>query len=126
MRVFKLPAFARFARREGITDRRLAEAISLLEQGLVDADLGGGLVKQRIARPGKGKSGRFRTVIAYRQGRRAVFLFGFAKSERDNLSLIQLADLKRTAADVLKRGDANIAKDLQSGDLQEVRYGEDA
>lgn len=54
-----------------------------------------------------------------------MFLFGFAKSERDNLGPIQLADLKRTAADVIMRGDANIAQNLQSGELQEVGYDED-
>ena len=79
------PNFGRFQRREGITDRMLGKAIGNAERGLVDAGLGGGLIKQRTARPGQGKSGGYRTIIAYRRGDRAVFLFGFAKSERANL-----------------------------------------
>ena len=86
MRVYKLKAFARFQRRELIADRALWNAVKSAEDGLVDADLGGGLIKQRVARPGRGKSGGFRTIIAYRRGDRAVFLYGFAKSERENLN----------------------------------------
>ena len=57
MRVYKLKAFARFQRRERITDRALVKAVQSAEQGLVGANLGGGLIKQRVARPGQGKSG---------------------------------------------------------------------
>ena len=85
MRVYKIKGFARFQRRERIADTALIEAILAAERGLVDADLGGGLIKQRIARPGQGKSGGFRTLIAYRRNERAVFLFGFAKNERANI-----------------------------------------
>lgn len=63
VRVFKVKGFARFQRRERIADSALARVVRNAEDGLVDADLGGGLVKQRIARPGQGKSGGFRTVI---------------------------------------------------------------
>ena len=83
MRLFKLKAFARFQRREGIADTVLSKAMVSVEKGIIDADLGGGLIKQRVARPGQGKRGGFRTIIAYRRGNRAIFLFGFAKSERE-------------------------------------------
>ena len=79
MRLLKLKAFARFQRREGIADKTLSKTIRSAEAGLIDADLGGGLIKQRVARPGQGKRGGFRTIVAYRRGIRAVFLFGFAK-----------------------------------------------
>ena len=79
MRVFKTRAVARFCKSEAITDGQLTDAIARAERGLINADLGGGLIKQRVARPGKGKSGGWRTLIAYRKGQRAVFLFGFAK-----------------------------------------------
>jgi hypothetical protein len=79
VRLFKLKAFARFQRQEGIADKTLSKAIGSAEGGLVDADLGGGLIKQRVARPGQGKRGGFRTIVAYRRGSRAVFLFGFAQ-----------------------------------------------
>ena len=75
-----------------------------------------------MARPGKGKSGGYRTLIAYPSGSRAVFLFGFAKNERDNISARQLADLKAAASDVLKRSADQIAEDIAAGRLQEVDY----
>lgn len=97
MRLYKLKAFARFQRREQIADRALANAVRRAENGLVDADLGGGLIKQRVARPGQGKSGGFRTIVAYRRGDRAVFLYGFAKSERENLNDDELSYWQRVA-----------------------------
>ena len=90
MRLYKLKAFARFQRRERIADQVLGRAVKSAEEGLVDADLGGGLIKQRVARQSQGKSGGFRTLIAYRRGDRAIFLFGFAKNERDNLDADEL------------------------------------
>jgi hypothetical protein len=77
--------FARLARRSGLPDDRLSEAIDRAEDGKLDADLGGGLIKQRVARPGKGRSGGFRTIIAYRKGERAIFLHMFAKAQQANL-----------------------------------------
>jgi hypothetical protein len=75
MQVFKTRWFARFARSEGIADRSLREAIQRAERGLIDADLGGGLIKQRVARPGQGRSGGYRVIVAYRSRARGVFLF---------------------------------------------------
>lgn len=63
MRVFKNAWFDRFARKQGITDEALLEAITRVKRGLIDADLGGGVIKQRVARAGQGKSGGFRTII---------------------------------------------------------------
>ena len=77
--------FARFQRRQRIADEALARAAQDADSGLVDANLGGGLIKQRLARKGEGKSGGYRTVIAFRRGDRAVFLYGFAKSDRENI-----------------------------------------
>jgi hypothetical protein len=85
VQIYKLKAFARFQRRERIEDKSLAKAVHRIEAGLIDADLGGGLIKQRVARSGQGKRGGYRTVIAYRRGESAVFLFGFAKSARGNV-----------------------------------------
>lgn len=125
MRVFKTKGFARFARQEAISDDALEKAIRQAEHGLIDADLHGGLIKLRIARPGGGKRGGYRTLIAYRQGARAVFLFGFAKSERDNISPDQLADLRAVASDILNRTDNEIEDDLEEARLQEVDYDEE-
>lgn len=79
MRVYKTKWFARFAKRERISDEALCEAIERAEQGLIDADLGGGLIKQRVARLGGGKSGGYRTIVAYRAKNVAIFLSAFAK-----------------------------------------------
>jgi len=96
-----------------------------METGLVDAALGGGLVKQRIARAGQGKSGGFRTVIAYRRGDRAIFLLGFAKNERDNVDDDELAELKGLARSFLAlRGD-QIEALVADDELMEVAYDDD-
>ena len=92
------------------------------ERGLINADLGGGVIKQRVARAGQGKRGGFRTLIAYQAGERAVFLFGFAKRERDNISEAQLADLKALASDMLERSDDVIDEAIAEGLIQEVDY----
>ena len=85
MRVFKTEEFKRFARKEKISDDDLCTAIARAERGLVDANLGRGLIKQRVARKGQGRSGGFRTIIAYRHGDRCYFVYGFAKNEMDNI-----------------------------------------
>jgi len=86
VQVFKTKDFARFARKEKIDDDALCGGVRRAGRGLIDADLGGGLIKQRVARKGQGRSGGFRTIIAYRSTKRAVFLHGFAKSAKDNIS----------------------------------------
>src|SRR3546814_6114326 len=83
-RILKNGWFERFARKERLTDSGLRDAVQRAESGLVDADLGGGVIKQRVARPGKGKSGGYRTLILFRKGDRAIFAFGFAKSAPAN------------------------------------------
>lgn len=103
----------------------LAKAIHDAEKGLIDADLGGGLIKLRVARPGGGKRGGYRTLIAYRTGVCAVFLFGFAKSERANVSTDQLADLKDVASEILSRGEDLISEEVAERRLLEVLYDED-
>ncbi len=81
MRVFKNKPFARFARKAGLTDSALMKAVAEAERGLVDAVLGGGVIKQRVAREGGGKSGGFPTIILFRLGEMAFFVHGFAKSD---------------------------------------------
>jgi hypothetical protein len=86
-RTYKNRWFAKFASREGISDATLVAAIDRANRGLVDADLGGGLIKQRVAREGGGKSGGYRTLVFFRHEERAIFAFGFAKSDKPVLSL---------------------------------------
>jgi hypothetical protein len=121
MRVFKNKPFARFARKAGLADKALLKAITDAEQGLVDADLGGGVLKQRVAREGGGKSGGFRTIILFRLGERAFFVHGFAKSERDNIRDDELAAFKLLAAALLAYDDAALATAVAAGVLVEVK-----
>ena len=88
VQVYVTKTFRRFQRRELIGDQALRQAIERAEAGLVDADLGKGLIKQRVARTGQGRSGGYRTIIALRSGHRAFFLFGFAKSAQSNVCLL--------------------------------------
>ncbi len=105
MAVYKIKAFARFADAERLSDARLLEAVERAAAGLIDADLGGGLIKQRVAREGQGRSGGYRTLIAFRSEPFAVFLFGFARKDRDNLEPKELR-LLRELADVWLNADA--------------------
>jgi hypothetical protein len=120
LRVFVTRVFARFARKERLDERRLCEAIDRAERGLIDAHLGGYVIKQRVARPGGGRSGGTRTLIAYRARNRSVFLYGFAKNERDNIDDRELADLKKLAEHFLSYGDAQIAVALAQSELTEL------
>ncbi len=120
MRVFKNKSFARFARKARITDETLCAAIADASRGLIDADLGGGVVKQRIARQGGGKSGGFRTIILFRIGERAFFVHGFAKNEQDNIRDDELTAFKLLATEMLAYDDEALARATGSGTLIEV------
>jgi hypothetical protein len=96
-----MKSFRRFQRQEGIEDDALRETVRRAARGLVDADLGGGLIKQRVARRGQGRSGGFRTIIAYRAGLRAVFLYGFAKSQKDDIANDELVALRQIGGTLL-------------------------
>jgi hypothetical protein len=120
VRVFKNKSFARFARKARITDAVLCAAIADASRGLIDADLGGGVVKQRIARKGGGKSGGFRTIILFRTGERAFFVHGFAKNEQDNIRDDELAAFRLLAAEMLSYDDASLARAIENGTLTEV------
>jgi hypothetical protein len=123
VRIFKTKWFARYARREQVGDDSLREAIGRAERGLVDADLGGHVIKQRVARSGQGRSGGYRMLIAHRRGDRAVFLYGFAKNERANIARDELATLQDIAAGWLKANDRTLERSLADGLLHEVNHG---
>jgi len=108
VRIFKNKSFARFATKSGIHDTALCKAVLDAERGLIDADLGGGVIKQRVAREGQGKSGGFRTMILFKLGSRAFFVHGFAKNEQDNLDDAELAALKKLAIKMLGYNDAEL------------------
>lgn len=121
MRVFKNRPFSRFAVRNEITDEDLCDAVQRASRGSVDANLGGGVLKQRIARKGEGKSGGFRAMILFRETDRAIFVHGFAKKDRGNVSPRELKALKKLAKVMLAYSDAQLAKGVASGALAEVK-----
>ena len=120
MQLYVTKTFRRFQRKERIGDRDLRQAIERADAGLIDADLGHGLIKQRVARAGQGRSGGYRTIIAYRSGHRAVFLFGFAKSALSNIDDATLAHWQAIGADVLAAGGKAIEAAIADNELKEV------
>jgi len=125
VRIFKTRWVARFTRREQISDASLKEAIGRAERGIIDADLGGGLIKQRVARPGQGRSSGFRMFVAYRTEEKAFFLYGFAKNDLDNIEYHELQALRDLASDMLTRNDAILERAKEEGKLQEIADGEE-
>ena len=126
MRVFKNKWFNRWARNEGIADTALSNAAAEIVEGKVEADLGGYLFKKRVARPGKGKSGGFRTIIGYRRAKsdRIVFLYAFAKNAKANISGKEKAALSLAAGDFLAATDQQITELLANGAIFEVTCDE--
>jgi len=120
MRVFKNAWFERFARKQGIADKALLEAIARAKRALIDADLGGGVIKQRVARPGQGKSGGFRTIILYRTAERAFFVYGFSKNDRDNIDDDEEVVFKKAAGYVLRLSDTHLAELIEQKQFTEV------
>jgi hypothetical protein len=125
LRVFKTKWFARFARRERISDSSLGEAIRRAERGLVDANLGGSVIKQRIARQGQGRSGGYRALVAYRRGVIATFLYGFAKSERENVEPDELQTAREIARGWIEADSDQLAHSIAEGLIQEVEHEEE-
>ncbi len=124
MQALKTRTFARWARKEGLKDAVLRAAMVEILAGLLDANLGGGLVKKRVARPGRGKSGGHRTLLATNLRDKWVFLYGFSKNERDNVDDAELHALKRIAQAYLGIDEESISRLLDAGELIEVDDGE--
>jgi len=103
----------------------LVEAVERADRGRIDADLGGGVIKQRIARAGAGKSGGYRTLILFRGRERAVFAFGFAKSAQANVSKADLALLKKAASEALGWSEDELDRLVASGVLVEIEHGKE-
>ena len=119
MRIFKSKEFARFAEKTSITDNNLCKAVVEIHAGTVDANLGGGVYKQRVRRAGGGKSGGFRTILLLRLGQIAIFVDGFSKSDQSNISVEELRAFRMIAKNLLFDS-AAVANALKSGKLIEV------
>lgn len=125
MRVFKTRTFCRSMKRSGLTDNALWTAVLEMSQGLIDADLGGHVVKKRVALRSKGKRGGARTIVATKLAERWFVLYGFSKNERSNIDADELRALQEVAKDLLVLDDRQLDIALQVGEIVEVRDGDD-
>lgn len=122
--VYKSKSFARFARKAGITDATLWQSAGRANAGMIDADLGGGVMKLRIARTGEGKSGGSRVIVLLRHGDRAVFVHGFEKKDLGNIRRDELEAFRELAKVILGYSHAEIARRVQDGALIEIQFPE--
>lgn len=125
-RIFKTRHFSRWMRKTELSDPALCAAVLEMERGLIDADLGGGVVKKRVALPGRGKSGGARTLVATNKGNRWFFVFGFEKAERPNVTAKELEALQKIAADLLKLTSKDLDAHVEFGELQEICHDDQA
>lgn len=119
-RVFKTRHFSRWMRKTELTDSALLNAVEEMSQGLIDADLGGGVVKKRIGLAGRGKRGGARTLVATNKGNRWFFIFGFEKNERANIADDELEALRDIAEQLLVRTGQQLDEAVEKGALQEI------
>ncbi len=119
-RVFKTRYFLRWMRKTELTDGALCVAVREMVDGLIDADLGGGLVKKRVGLAGRGKRGGARTLVATNKGDRWFFVFGFEKNERANITAEEKEALQSLAQDLLARTEMELDSAVEDGSLQEI------
>ena len=125
LKVLKNRGFARAARKDGLTDQALCAAAAEIESGLIDARLGGSLLKKRIAKGSRGKSSGFRTIVAYRQHDRLVFLYVFGKNERDNITEQERLALSEIGDEYMRLTAENLDEMVAQGTLIEVVCNDD-
>lgn len=121
-RIFTTRVFQRWRRKAVLSDAALVHAVAEMQRGLIDADLGGGILKKRVALPGRGKRGGTRTLVATKRDDRWFFVFGFEKNARDNITDQELRALQKLAADLFQLSDEALATAMRQGVLQEITY----
>ena len=124
MKIFKYRTFHQWAKKEKVSDLDLKKAIVEMEKGLITANLGNGLFKQRIARKGQGKRSGYRTILAFKKGDRAFFMYGFAKNERDNINSKEELVYKKLASYYLEIPSSKLGSLIEIGELYEVKNHE--
>jgi len=122
--IYLSKVFTRLARRDGLTDVHICQAIVEMNEGLIDADLGAGLFKKRITLPEQGKRGGWRSLLGFQAGNKAFFLYLFLKSRRYNIDAAEMKTLKRLTKYYLTLNHAEIEAALQCGELREANYNE--
>lgn len=124
MRIFKYKKFSSFAKKQHLDDATLCKVVKELEDGLIHADLGGGVFKQRVARKGQGKSGGYRVIVLYKTGKLALFVHGFSKSEEDNISPAQEDKFKDMSRVYLGLSEKLLNKLVANKEFMEVQWYE--
>lgn len=120
MRVFKTRAFHKWAKKAPVTDQTLRKSVDEIKTGLVEAELGGGVVKKRVSITGRGKRGGARTIVAFKSGKNIFFIYGFAKNERSNITKTELIAFKKLAVDLFDYDATRLEKAMSGGALIEV------
>jgi hypothetical protein len=113
--------FAKWASKQKIPKKELASALAEVQEGNFEANLGGHIYKKRIRLEGRGKSGGGRTIICYKRNDRAIFIHGFAKNEKSNLSPRELNAFKELAKILLALSPEDIQVAINNGDFIEVQ-----
>lgn len=121
MKIFKSKWFSRFARQNGVEDQELCIAITRAERGFIDANLGGHVINQRIARTNQGKSGGFRSIILFRIEEKSFFIYGFPKNQRENITIQELKGFKKLAKDLSIVNDDKLLQLIEEGEFTEVK-----
>ena len=124
LRLLKDLEFHKWAKSEGVTNAMLCAAAVEIEGGLVDARLGGFLIKKRVAEPGRGKRGSYRTIAAHRQGNRLIFLHGFSKNEKDNISNKELKALRKLGDQYMEYSESTVSKQVAERIMVEIKCHE--
>lgn len=122
MKIYKTQIFDKWIKKKGITDKSLKDAIVEICDGLIDADMGNGLIKKRMSKPGHGKRGSYRTLLAFKSNSRAIFLTGFSKSDKDNISPSEKTVFKKLCVIYLNMNNNEIESMCNSKRLNEVIY----
>jgi hypothetical protein len=124
MEIYKTKVFDRWAKKQDLNDKSFCDAIKEMENGLYEADLGGGLFKKRVARQGQGKRSGFRTLVATNKGDRWIFVYGFSKNERSNIDNDEEVALKKIANQLLSLTQIELEKLQSSKELLRINYNE--
>ncbi len=98
----------------------LCHAVTEMKKGLIDADLGGGVLKKRVRLAGRGKSPGYRTIVVTNKNDRWFFVHGFKKSEKDNIGTKELKALKKLSSDLLPLDVNQIAQAVTNGMMTEI------
>jgi hypothetical protein len=121
MRIFKALEFNKWSVKEKLSENALRDTVNEMNKGLIDANLGGNIYKKRIALHNDGKRGGARTILAYLSGKKAFFLYGFAKNAKANVTKTELKALKKYGNLLLNYNDAEISNALEAKVLVEIK-----